>query len=321
MDVKVKLASELARNQMYRNLLGFDPTNLDPETDTNNIRKLQMFYTLPNYIVPRNKMLPSNLQTDTYLALLYMEYQTHKEMIKGYSETQKYDKLNHLISEYDQALKNVNTLEDLRFLIQKDLNVWLLILRVAAASLLENLPCYQTHIEAARWAYAKMNPFAKEDKLLLDLMTPQNNAAKEEIDFNKFFFEPPHIESVAITRAQSILNSSRKFPKSYEVLVLRFMEEYVIEAVSKLEQNPSEQKYEKNILKRLLMSQSKNEIVSLFSDNEEFQKRVLSNYYQQGIMANPEYLENRARIMKQSKTYQKIKRKMYPERKEDSYAT
>lgn len=72
MYIKMKLASELARNQMYQNLLGFNPTNLDYENDKNSIRKLQTFYRLPNYIVPRNKILKSNSQTDTYLALLYL---------------------------------------------------------------------------------------------------------------------------------------------------------------------------------------------------------------------------------------------------------
>ena len=94
MYIKMKLASELARNQMYQNLLGFNPTNLDYENDKNSIRKLQFFYSLPNYIVPRNKILKSNSQTDTYLALLYMEYQNHKEIIKGYSENQKYYNLH-----------------------------------------------------------------------------------------------------------------------------------------------------------------------------------------------------------------------------------
>ena len=97
MYIKMKLASELARNQMYQNLLGFNPTNLDYENDKNSIRKLQTFYSLPNYIVPRNKILKSNSQTDTYLALLYMEYQNHKEIIKGYSENQKYYNLNPII--------------------------------------------------------------------------------------------------------------------------------------------------------------------------------------------------------------------------------
>ena len=143
MYIKMKLASELARNQMYQNLLGFNPTNLDYENDKNSIRKLQTFFSLPNYIVPRNKILKSNSQTDTYLALLYMEYQNHKEIIKGYSENPKYYNLNRIMDEYDQILGNVSTTEELRFLITKDLNVWLLILRVSAATLLEKLPCYQ----------------------------------------------------------------------------------------------------------------------------------------------------------------------------------
>ena len=46
MYIKMKLASELARNQMYQNLLGFNPTNLDYENDKNSIRKLQTFYSL-----------------------------------------------------------------------------------------------------------------------------------------------------------------------------------------------------------------------------------------------------------------------------------
>lgn len=321
MYIKMKLASELARNQMYQNLLGFNPTNLDYENDKNSIRKLQTFYSLPNYIVPRNKILKSNSQTDTYLALLYMEYQNHKEIIKGYSENQKYYNLNPIMDEYDQILGNVSTTEELRFLITKDLNVWLLILRVSAATLLEKLPCYQTPVEAARWVYNKMNPFAKEDKLLLDLMNPQDDAAKEEIDFNKFFFEPSHTEGDAIKSVQSMLNSYRKFSKSYETLVLRMTEEYVVDAISKLEQNPTDAKFEKNILKRLLMLQTQDEIVSLFSENEELQKRILRNYYQQGVKADKDFLENRARIMDHSKTYQKIKRKMYPKRKENYNAT
>ena len=166
-----------------------------------------------------------------------------------------------------------------------------------------------------------MNPFAKEDKLLLDLMNPQDDAAKEEIDFNKFFFEPSHTEGDAIKSVQSMLNSYRKFSKSYETLVLRMTEEYVVDTISKLEQNPTDAKFEKNILKRLLMLQTQDEIVSLFSENEELQKRILRNYYQQGVKADKDFLENRARIMDHSKTYQKIKRKMYPKRKENYNAT
>ena len=118
-----------------------------------------------------------------------------------------------------------------------------------------------------------------------------------------------------------MLNSYRKFSKSYETLVLRMMEEYVVDVISKLEQNPTDAKFEKNILKRLLMLQTQDEIVSLFSENEELQKRILRNYYQQGVKADKDFLENRARIMDHSKTYQKIKRKMYPERKENYNAT
>ena len=47
----------------------------------------------------------------------------------------------------------------------------------------------------------------------------------------------------------------------------------------------------------------------------------LSHYFQKMKKADKDFLENRARIMDHSKTYQKIKRKMYRERKENYNAT
>lgn len=313
MYIKMKLASELARNQMYQTLLGINPTNLDLENDKNTIQKLQFFYNLPDYVVSRTKLLQSNPKTDTYLKLLYMEYQSHKDIIKEYSKHQKYYNLIRAIDQYDRVLKSVNTVEELRNLIAKDLNVWLTILRVSAATLLEKIPCYQTPVEAAIWVYNPMNPFAKEDKLLLDLMNPQDDAAKEEIDFNKFFLEPSRNKEESIEFVRSMLNSYRETPQKIETLVFHLMEEYVIEILFKLSKNQTVTIYEKNVLKYLLLIKTKEEIVSLFLETEELQKQVLGNYYQQGMNASKEYLENRAHIIDYSKTYQKIRKKMYPE--------
>lgn len=315
MYVKIKLASELARKKMYKTLLGIDLTNLDTVIDKKLIQKLQTFYSFPNQCISREKFFQYSSQTDVYLKLLYMEYKNHKELIREYSKNRKYASLSLALEKYENVLNNVNSVEELKRLVQQDMNIWILLLRISAVTLLENIPCYQTTVEATRWTYTKLNPFFKEDRILLELMNPQNTAAIEEMDFNKFFFEPPYLESVALDRARSMFNSYQKFSKSYEIIILRLVEEYVISIITKLEQNPGNSLFENNVLKQIQRISTKEEMIDFFLENEEFQKKLLSNYYQQGIHASLDLLENRARIMSKSKTYQKFKKKIYLDQK------
>lgn len=239
-----------------------------------------------------------------------MEYKNHKELVREYSKNRKYASLSPALEKYENILNGINSVEELKRLVQQDMNIWNLILRISAVTLLENIPCYQTPVEATRWAYTKLNPFFKEDHILLQLMNPQNTAAIEEMDFNKFFFEPPYLEAVAVDRAHSMFTSYHKFSKSYEIIILRLIEEYVISIITKLEQNPENSLFENNMLKKIQKISTKEEMIDFFLGNDEFQKKLLSNYYQQGIHASLDLLENRAKIMNKSKTYQKFKEKM-----------
>ena len=308
MFVKIKLASELARNQMYQKLLGIDLTNLDTMNDKNTNRKLQQFYNFPHYFVSRKKIVTKNYVNDIYLRLLYLEYKNHKQLVKNYCKNKQYASVFFYLEKYESVLDSVGSVEELRMIIVQNTSIWLFLLRISAIVLLEKIPCYQTDIEATRWVYTKLNPFFNEDRILLQLMNPEDNAAIEDIDFNKFLFEPPYIENIALERVQSMLATYCNFSKSNEIIILKLLEEYVINIATKLEQKPEEAIFEKQVLEQLNQFSTREDFVTYFLKNASVQQRVIINYYQQTMNASLNLLESRAQIINHSPIYQKIKK-------------